>query len=117
MRGAVSGCGSELRCVEQSRYKADADLMQQAQARMPAASSHRNRAGLPTCVPLSPMQAAAAAGLNTSHLTPATSGQQGVGELPPPWGVDPAVLESSGLYYPPLPYSMGECGSSWWGTW
>ena len=62
------------------------------------------------------MQAAAAAGFNTSYLAPAASWQHGVGELPPPWGVDPAVLESSTLYYPPLPYSMGECGSSWRGA-
>lgn len=66
---------------------------------------------IPLAAPPFVPQAAAAAGLNTSHLAPAAGGQQGAGELPPAWGVDPAVLESSSLHYAPLAYSMGErCG-------
>lgn len=61
------------------------------------------------CCPLTLPQAAAARGLNTSHLAPAagSGGEQGAEGLPPAWGVDPAVLESSPLYYAPLAYSMG----------
>ncbi|PRW20834.1 hypothetical protein C2E21_8605 [Chlorella sorokiniana] len=59
------------------------------------------------CQYASALEAAAAAGINTSYLAPAAEGQQGAGELPPAWGVDPAVLESSALHYAPLAYSMG----------
>lgn len=54
------------------------------------------------------LQAAAARGLNTSHIASPAEGQSGAGQLLAAWGVDPAVLESSPLYYAPLAYSMGE---------